>query len=106
MNETIDKFVNDMRKILEFEKSYGKMEYTQQMSSSKLIVHAFENELIKSSLDLVYICNEIPEISYDLCRYFDTYILARKIGSGRGLRRLKAIIRKEDRERAMEIIRI
>ena len=35
MNETIDKFVNDMRKILEFEKSYGKMEYTQQMSSSK-----------------------------------------------------------------------
>ena len=51
MNETIDKFVNDMRKILEFEKSYGKMEYTQQMSSSKLIVHAFENELIKTSFN-------------------------------------------------------
>lgn len=96
MNENIDKFVSDMRKILEFEKNYGKMQYTQQMSKSKLIVNAFENDLIRSSLDLVYICNEIPEISYDLCRYFDAYILAKGIGGPRGIRKLKAMIRKEE----------
>lgn len=99
MSGNIDKFVSDMRKILEFEKNYGKMQYTQQMSTSKLIVHAFEDDLIKSSLDLVYICNELPEISYDLCRYFDTYILAKNIGSPRGLRKLKTMIKREEREK-------
>lgn len=99
MNERIDKFVNDMRKILEFEKSYGKMQYTQQMNSAKLIVHAFEDDLIKSSLDLVYICNELPEISYDLCRYFDTYILSKGVGGPRGLRRLRSVIKRENLEK-------
>lgn len=108
MSEKIDKFVGDMRKMLEFEKSYGKMQYTQQMSTTKLIVHAFEDDLIKSSLDLVYICNELPEVSYDLCRYFDTYVLAKGLGSPRGLRRLKALMRREERarDRDIEIVHI
>lgn len=96
MNDNIEKFVGDMRKILEFERNYGKMEYTQQMSKAKLIISAFENDLIKSSLDLVYICNEIPEISYDLCRYFDAYILSKGIGRTRGIRKLKAMVKKEE----------
>lgn len=103
MSEKIDKFVGDMRKMLEFEKSYGKMQYTQQMSTTKLIVHAFEDDLIKSSLDLVYICNELPEVSYDLCRYFDTYVLAKGLGSPRGLRKLKSLMRREERSRDRDI---
>ena len=95
MNENIDKFISDMRKILQFEKDYGKLQYTEQMNRSKLIISAFENDLIRSSLDLVEICNELPEISYELCRYFDAYILTKRVGSQRGLNRVKALIKRE-----------
>ena len=63
MNDNIEKFVSDMRKVVAFEKQHGKLEYTQQMNPGKLVLDAIENDLIKSSLDLVYICNELPELA-------------------------------------------
>lgn len=95
MNENIDKFISDMRKILQFEKDYGKLQYSEQMNRSKLIISAFENNMIRSSLDLLEICNELPEISYELCRYFDAYILAKGVGGTRGINRVKSLMKRE-----------
>ena len=99
MNDNIEKFVSDMRKVVAFEKQHGKLEYTQQMNPGKLVLDAIENDLIKSSLDLVYICNELPELSYEICRYFDTYIFRKVKRHKQGVRKLKRLVEKEEKEK-------
>lgn len=102
MNDNVEKFVSDMRKVIEFEKAYGKLEYTEQMNPSKLVLNAIEKDLIKSSLDLVYICNELPEITYDICRYFDAYLFGKTSTNKRGIRTLRRLVRKEEKAQIKE----
>ena len=102
MNDNVEKFVSDMKKVLEFEKLYGKLEYTEQMNTGKLVLNAIEKGLIKSTLDLVYICNELPELTYDICTYFDIFVFNKKRYQRSGVRRLRQAIAKEEKEQAME----
>lgn len=97
MSDSVEKFVNDMRKVIEFEKIYGKLEYTEQMNTGKMVLNAVEKGLIKSTLDLVYICNELPELTYDLCTYFDIYVFNKKRTQRSGMRQLRRAIAKEDK---------
>ena len=96
MSDNVEKFVSDMKKVIEFEKIYGKLEYTEQMNTGKMVLNAVEKGLIKSSLDLVYICNELPELTFDICTYFDIYLFNKRKNSG--LRRLRQTITKEEKE--------
>ncbi|MEE1072579.1 MAG: hypothetical protein U0L26_09405 [Cellulosilyticum sp.] len=96
MSDNVEKFVSDMKKVIEFEKIYGKLEYTEQMNTGKMVLNAVEKGLIKSSLDLVYICNELPELTFDICTYFDIYLFNKKKSSG--MRRLRQIVTKEEKE--------
>ena len=96
MSDNVEKFVNDMKKIIEFEKTYGKLEYTEQMNTGKLVLNAVERGLIKSTLDLVYICNELPELAFDICTYFDVYLFNKR--KNHGIRRLRQTVAKEEKE--------
>ncbi|MBQ1275213.1 MAG: hypothetical protein IIY08_07500 [Cellulosilyticum sp.] len=96
MSDNVEKFVSDMKKVIEFEKIYGKLEYTEQTNTGKMVLNAVEKGLIKSSLDLVYICNELPELTFDICTYFDIYLFNKKKSSG--MRRLRQIVTKEEKE--------
>lgn len=102
MNDNVEKFVSDMKKVLEFEKTYGKLEYTDQMNPGRLVLNAIDKGLIKSSLDLVYICNELPEVTYDVCRYFDAYFFGKETKSRRGMRKLRHLVNKEEKEQLKE----
>lgn len=96
MSDNVEKFVNDMKKVIEFEKMYGKLEYTEQMNTGKMVLNAVEKGLIKSSLDLVYICNELPELTFDICTYFDIYLFNKKKNGG--IRRLRQTVAREEKE--------
>lgn len=96
------KFVNDMRKVLEFEKLYGKLEYTDQMNTGKLILDAVEKGLIETTRDLVYICNELPELTNEICGYFDIYVFNKKKRKTINLRRLRRAVNKENKEQSRE----
>ncbi|MBE6024525.1 MAG: hypothetical protein E7231_15330 [Cellulosilyticum sp.] len=102
MNDNVEKFVSDMKKVIEFEKIYGKLEYTEQMNTGKLVLDAVEKGLIKSTLDLVYICNELPELTYDICRYFDIYLFNKRRHEAMGIRRLRKTVEKEERNQEIE----
>lgn len=102
MSDNVEKFVNDMRKVIEFEKTYGKLEYTEQMNTGKMVLNAVEKGLIKSTLDLVYICNELPELTYDLCTYFDIFVFGKKRVQRSGMRQLKRAIAKEEKKQEDE----
>ena len=96
MSDNVQKFVSDMKKVIEFEKIYGKLEYTEQMNTGKMVLNAVEKGLIKSSLDLVYICNELPELAFDICTYFDVYLFNKR--KSNGIRRLRQVVAKEERQ--------
>lgn len=98
MSDDVEKFVSDMKKVIEFEKIYGKLEYTEQMNTGKLVLSAIKKGLIKSSLDLVYICNELPELTYDICTYFDIYVFNKRIHKRGAERRLRQAILKEEKQ--------